>query len=109
MTCLWSAPSKYQAYALTEYYGEVPAMLEFRFKTGNVLAIAYFGLAKAFIDLSHGIVIHYHSGPIMTLSGRNRSSLYTAINAHRVCGCRRRMSRRCGSSGLMLWWWRGLE
>lgn len=50
--------------------GERALMLEFRFKTGNILALGYAWLEKAEFDATEGITLHFVNAKVR-LKGRN--------------------------------------
>ena len=73
-----------QVAAVTEAYNTYPAMLEFRLRTGNVVAFVYHGLVKASYEPSKGIVLGFLSGPTIQLAGRNLLPLFEGIIQHQV-------------------------
>jgi hypothetical protein len=58
-------------------------MLEFRFKTGNAVALAYSYLVSVHLDPSKAIRMDF-SGYEVILSGRNLAPLFSALVSQRV-------------------------
>lgn len=79
-----AAPSDYQAFEETQTFGEFPAMLEFRFRTGNRLALPYHWLGQAEFNPSLGITLDFSTGASVAIRGRNLSELFAAVTLHQV-------------------------
>jgi hypothetical protein len=68
----------YRAFGLTEAFGQYPAMLELRFRTGNRVAFAYHLLGRAEFDPSAGITLLFPDATVR-VRGRNLGPLFTAV------------------------------
>jgi hypothetical protein len=73
----------YQAAAPVSANRPPEAMLELRFKRGDVLALSYPLLITAAHNPSHGITLEF-TGHRVTIAGRNLRGIYRAITSHRL-------------------------
>ena len=73
----------YRAYGLARSPREQVFMLEFRLRTGEVVAFGYPWLQRAGYDPSVGVTLHF-SGARVEVRGRNLGKLFAAVSRHRV-------------------------
>lgn len=79
-------PDSYAAFGVANYYGEVIAMLRFRFSDDTWRAFPYYSLGEVSYDPALGVELNFHS-TVMRIRGRNLYGLFSQIGDHAVRWC----------------------